>query len=1363
MPISDFFPDSSEEETQPELDPKTNLQAPGTSSTSLSELIKQPKVPKTGSYYGANRFNVPTESMYSDLQSYADYGVSLSPISDLDEARAQRQSTAEKWGNGLLKAGVTTVGAIAENTLGIVAGLGELASGGQYYDNAVGQTVDSANEWMREAFPNYYTKAEMNPDRSLWDSMGTANFWADKVANGLGYTLGSIATMYLTGGVGPIMGIANFLSKGGQLLSTASRLGRLSRAGKMGLLAMKSGKTLDQASRAAKLVRAGQVMESGAMMSLAEASVEARETRKMALENLIAKEIETNPDVNTKADISGERLTEFENLAIGAGNTAFGLNMAVLSSTNIGMFGHLMRPGYQVAKKLPLSYSRESGTAALNTFASTLPGWMQKTATAAKTISPLVKNSAIEGLQEGSQFASNKASILMAESKAFDGGTVDLIEALNEGFAETFGTAEGIEQTAIGVIVGALGGAGGVVRGVQERKQQDQRVQEVIDLMSNSPLDDAVNIIEDSDKRSEIVNKLDVALEEGNIKEYHNLRDALLTNLVNFHVERGSFQAFREQLESVGTLPEEEFKKLIGIPQDMTLKDAEITSQQQYVQDIIKKAEVAKKRKEQIESIFPDPNQGPKSLAKTLESKEAKQARKFQSMALATLKNKLYSTAVQADLSKDRRKSLADAIEVETTNLVDDNSSEVKLTKGIDRKSLDDFVVEIFGEEGTLNTASEEYNKALEEFQNTQNLTNFRNLIKAKDKLESLIDNETKKFIEERSGITAETAPLDYQSILNKVTDYTGLSFSEMEANKTLNTLFNDPQQREIFKEQLMNAKEAKAEQRRKAKEKEDLEKAKTTDDVDDTDTSTEEGKNSKDKKRREKNEKIKEAKQRFQDMSPEELEGINVEELSDEEKEAYNQLEKDKERRAGAFEKIVLEIQDLFKEYNKLKDTSASDAVHKAAADIFFRIHKLQQNFYKSYPNEEFDEAYVADVGRIERSLNDDGYSMGGETEVENLTYDAIKTSDEYKVGTIKESNNESFKTPDGSPKLTYIAARPLMYKPSQDAEASVVVPGTVNGVQYTDEPIKPNKKTKKEPPGKKNSKGGSSQKADTFKRGDIVDVTKGNKVKRATVLSDVDSKQKFVPVEFEDGRVAKVPLADIKKVQDSSTASSDPNNTDDQNNSPLRVHIGKEVTITRGSYKGQSAEVVNVSKKDPYKKLTVELEDGTRKDYAPSSLDGLDTVKDEDPISTVLTQEEAIKQLLEIANINSERVKLDEERNVYVLDGKIDLARTTSVVNPGEDNALKILAELNQQEKIQLKDGKFSLDLRSLSKAQLAVLSEIGSEISAPGIYSDLIAGKDRILLIHSAAKVGTQMDNIMRDFFAGKDMNYENYKIC
>jgi hypothetical protein len=131
-----------------------------------------------------------TSGMYANrrkdgITKFTDYNVPLGQELDWEEIRARNQSTAEQWGRGLAKAGVTTIGAVAENTLGVIFGLGSLATGGAYYDNAIGRTVDKTNEWMRENMPNYLTREEQK--MSTFQKLGTANFWADTVANGLGY------------------------------------------------------------------------------------------------------------------------------------------------------------------------------------------------------------------------------------------------------------------------------------------------------------------------------------------------------------------------------------------------------------------------------------------------------------------------------------------------------------------------------------------------------------------------------------------------------------------------------------------------------------------------------------------------------------------------------------------------------------------------------------------------------------------------------------------------------------------------------------------------------------------------------------------------------------------------------------------------------------------------------------------------------------------------------------------------------------------------------------------------------------------------------------------------------------------------
>ena len=61
------------------------------------------------------------------------------------------------------------------------------------------------------------------------DRIGTANFWADKAFNGFGYTLGSLATVYMTGGYG-LIGLS---AKGLQLAGTANKVAKANKIYKL--------------------------------------------------------------------------------------------------------------------------------------------------------------------------------------------------------------------------------------------------------------------------------------------------------------------------------------------------------------------------------------------------------------------------------------------------------------------------------------------------------------------------------------------------------------------------------------------------------------------------------------------------------------------------------------------------------------------------------------------------------------------------------------------------------------------------------------------------------------------------------------------------------------------------------------------------------------------------------------------------------------------------------------------------------------------------------------------------------------------------------------------------------------------------
>jgi hypothetical protein len=200
----------------------------GNELTALSGGQKLKYKPTTTSGYSALQIGaqaVDLTNTYTDpIEKYAKYNVALNPFNDWNEERARNQGTAQKWMNGLTKAGLTTLGSVYENTVGVLAGLGSVMTGGSYYDNFVGRQVDEMNTWAQSALPNYYTKDEVNG--SLLSNLGTANFWADKFAGGLGYTLGSVATMWLgTGELGLSAKLGSLVAKGAQGAKIAEATG----------------------------------------------------------------------------------------------------------------------------------------------------------------------------------------------------------------------------------------------------------------------------------------------------------------------------------------------------------------------------------------------------------------------------------------------------------------------------------------------------------------------------------------------------------------------------------------------------------------------------------------------------------------------------------------------------------------------------------------------------------------------------------------------------------------------------------------------------------------------------------------------------------------------------------------------------------------------------------------------------------------------------------------------------------------------------------------------------------------------------------------------------------------------------------
>ena len=521
--------------------------------------------------------------------SGSDYNVAKGQLLDWEEIRARNQTTADKWGNGLAKAGVTAVGAVAENTLGIMFGLGELASGGAYYDNAIGNKIDETNEWMRENMPNYLTQRE--EQMNTFQKLGTANFWADTVAGGLGYSVGSIATMYLTGGMGPI----GALSKLGGAGSTTSALYNAAKAVTNGTKLASS--LAKGANIGNNILKAAKVAEVGIMMSLAEGSVEARETQKTVFEDLTQEYLQEN-NLKNLGDIPAAELKKMEDASYAAGNRNFVTQLPVLAGTNLLMFGKQAMGFRGAVKEAGETTFDIASKKAVSNYAN--DGFWKSTL---KKLKPMGANGIEESFQEGAQYFSGQFASKYHSDKYKNNGYADMSEALSHALSETFGTQEGFESMFVGFLTGALmGGGRSVVSG--EYSQRKAAADKLASFQNAGYFDRANAKAQSANAGSESLKRLKGFQDRGDHKGFKDEQHNLIAINTLQSLEMGGYDVKMEMLEDAKNLSDEEFMKAFGYPGQDAQGNALTLEQQTNGKSKAQVVEGLKAKMEQVKKIY---------------------------------------------------------------------------------------------------------------------------------------------------------------------------------------------------------------------------------------------------------------------------------------------------------------------------------------------------------------------------------------------------------------------------------------------------------------------------------------------------------------------------------------------------------------------------------------------------------------------------------------------------------------------------------------------------------------------------------------------------------------------------------------
>lgn len=385
------------------------------------------------------------------------------PGVDNDTRLSKTQSRTEKWMRGLGKlAGKTALyglGGVIQPFYGIYAGVSK-GNFNAVFDNDFTRWLDDQDKKMDYGLAHYYNREER--DMNFLQSMTTANFWSNDFLSGLAFTAGAMLSSAVYSGAG-LMNLAR----------TGARAGvALARIGKAASDTKKAFGVYLRAARTGR--RIGKGLDTLAFLGTStswEASVEARSMLMEAEENF--RQSYRNA---YGREVPYEELMKFRADNANAANAVFAANVGILSLSNIAMFGDMFGMDLGVDKFIKRNIFGVGAERMDNgTLRAITPKKWQKVA--GNTFN-IIKRPVSEGLyEEGLQGVASKSAEDWVESRYNPMAirqNIGYMEAIKNGFKETYGSNQGWKEIGIGMIIGSVMGVK-TIGGIKEWSQDMSR------------------------------------------------------------------------------------------------------------------------------------------------------------------------------------------------------------------------------------------------------------------------------------------------------------------------------------------------------------------------------------------------------------------------------------------------------------------------------------------------------------------------------------------------------------------------------------------------------------------------------------------------------------------------------------------------------------------------------------------------------------------------------------------------------------------------------------------------------------------------------------------------------------------------
>lgn len=568
----------------------------------------------------------------------------LSELKDLNESRANIQPWYDQIGAGILKGGVLASTTFADGIAGTIIGAMNVLSnadkiadsdnpwrelGNQFINNPFSVYMQDINEKVESVLPNYYTKAEQ--EDPWWEHIFSANFIGDKFLKNLGFTVGAAFSGKVNAGaISKTMGLKGVrdafkgavTTASGRTLNTASEIAK---AYKVGDAFMDGVKLTEDLGKAAKqLKNAEWILKTIGAVSAAmgEGRIEAITNSKEwasynelllkdkhqqdidSIEGQLFKEHPewftngqiTNPDGikewnKRKEEIDNkytESLAELAKYRADMANADFGLNVIMLSASNLWQYGRFLSGGYntgRLAKGLIRGSLKE--------------GFKKSKVAVAKQYARALSNPFAEANEEMMQSWFSEGTGLQQASKlnSFYGAKVNpeaeeeaigFLNSMFTGFSNIYGDAQSWEEGFIGGLTGFLGipsisrtttkGGkkkfklslkGELWEGLSDAQKDNKDAQSIVDALNarvKNP--EFINYYQGFIRHQKYQNDMEAALKEGKPFDYKNAEHSQFISDAIMFEKAGRLQDLYDIIEEAGNVTENDVDDIKNLTVD---------------------------------------------------------------------------------------------------------------------------------------------------------------------------------------------------------------------------------------------------------------------------------------------------------------------------------------------------------------------------------------------------------------------------------------------------------------------------------------------------------------------------------------------------------------------------------------------------------------------------------------------------------------------------------------------------------------------------------------------------------------------------------------------------------------------------